>query len=121
MPRKILIADDEDEIIELVRATLEPAGYTVVSTGHGNRLPGLIGSEKPDLLLLDVLLPGLDGYSLQLQLAQNEETSTLPVIVITALPASRSLFEKFEQVKCFLDKPFDTSELLRKVKEIVGE
>ena len=120
MPKKILIADDEEDIVELLRFTLEPAGYAASSTGHGSALPSLVKREKPDLLILDVLLPGLDGYSLQLQFAQNEATRDLPVIVVTALPAARSLFGKFSQVKCFLNKPFDTGELLKKVSDLIG-
>lgn len=121
MAKKILIADDEEEIIELLRCTLEPAGYQVKSISYGTTLLSLLKTENPDLLILDVLLPGMDGYSLQLQLAQEESTRDMPVIVLTALPAARSLFEKFPQVKAFINKPFDTGLLLTKVKEVIGE
>jgi len=119
MTRKILIADDEEEILELIKTALEREGYGVVLVTHGSRLIPLIKTEKPDLLLLDVLLPGIDGYSLQLQLAQEEFTRELPVIVMTALPAARTLFEKFEQVKMFMTKPFEMDVLTNKVKEIL--
>lgn len=120
MAKTVVVADDEDEIVELLRTALESHGYTVLSTSHGAKLPELIKSSRPDLLLLDVLLPGLDGYSLQLQFAQDETTRHLPVIVITALPAARTLFEKFEQVKLFMHKPFDTDVLLKHVDEILS-
>lgn len=119
MPKKILVADDDEEIIELLKCAFESAGYLTVSVQHGAKLPSLIKREKPDLLILDVLLPGLDGYSLQLQFAQDEDTKNIPVIVLTALSASRSLFDKFQQVKCFMSKPFETGELLLEVKEIL--
>jgi DNA-binding response OmpR family regulator len=121
MPKKVLVADDEEEIVELLKSSFEMQGYSVVSTLHGSLLLNLVEREKPDLLVLDVMLPGIDGYSLQFQLSQGDATRNIPVIVITALPASRSLFEKFPQVKMFLNKPFDTGELLKKVKEILGE
>lgn len=121
MPKRILIAEDDEEIAEFLTAAFESSGYAVTHTAHGGRLPELVGKVRPDLLVLDVLLPGLDGYSLQLQLAQDESTKNLPVIVTTALPASRSLFTKFPQVRLFLEKPFDTNLLLAKVKEILGE
>lgn len=120
MAKKILIADDEQEIIDLVKTTLELGGYEVASITHGGQLPVAVKKEKPDLLILDVLLPGLDGYSLQLYLAQQEETKNIPVIVASALPAARALFEKFPQVKMFFDKPFEPDSLLKKVKEILG-
>jgi CheY-like chemotaxis protein len=118
MAKKILIADDEEEIIELLTCALKNAGYEVASTTSGALLAKMIKKEKPDLLILDVLLPGLDGYSLQLQFSMDPETTSLPVIVISALPAARSLFEKFSQVKLFLSKPFEVSELINKLKEL---
>jgi CheY-like chemotaxis protein len=121
MPKKILIADDEEEIIELLETALTPAGYSVVSTSNGSKLFDLIKKEQPGLLILDVLMPGFDGYSLQLHLSQEEFTKNLPVIIITALPAARTLFDKFQQVKFFVTKPFSTDEMVKKVKEILGE
>jgi len=121
MVKKILVADDEQEIIDLLKCTLEMGGYKVSSISHGGQIPLVLKNEKPDLLILDVLLPGLDGYSLQLYLSQQEDTKDLPVIVASALPAARALFEKFPQVKMFFDKPFEPELLLKKVKEILGE
>lgn len=120
MANKILVADDEEEIIELIATAFERDGYSVVSVTHGSRLISMIKIEKPDILILDLLLPGTDGYSLQLQLAQDEFTKDLPVIVMTALPAARALFEKIEQVKMFVTKPFEVDVLVEKVKEILG-
>jgi DNA-binding response OmpR family regulator len=120
MPKKVLIAEDDEEITELLKTTFETAGYAVTGTAYGGRLPDLIKKVCPDILILDVMLPGLDGYSLQLQLAQDEATRELPVIVTTALPATRALFEKFPQVKSFVDKPFDARELLDTVRGIIG-
>lgn len=121
MPRKILIADDEEEIIELITCALKSKGYEVVSTLSGSALLKLIKKEKPDLLILDIMLPGVDGYSLLLQFANDDEVKNIPVIIITALPAARSLFEKFTQVKLFLSKPFDTQEIVNKIKEIYAD
>jgi len=119
MPGKILVADDEEEIVEFIKTALEREGYSVLTASHGSRLTAIIKTNKPDLLILDVLLPGIDGYSLSLQLAQDDTTKDLPVIIMTALPASKTLFDKFEQVKLFLTKPFEIEVLMNKVKEIV--
>src|SRR3989339_1509147 len=100
--KKVLIADDEPEIVEMLEAILQTSGYQVFSVMNGSDLPRKVQEVKPDILLLDVLLPGIDGYSLQMRFAQEEETKDMPVIVITALPAARALFEKFPQVKLFL-------------------
>ncbi|MFH1368406.1 MAG: response regulator [Elusimicrobiota bacterium] len=121
MAKKILIADDDQEIIDFLNVTLDMGGYNVISVQHGGQVPAAVKKEKPDLLILDVLMPGLDGYSLMLYLAQQNDTKNIPVIVASALPATRSLFEKFQQVKVFFDKPFDSDKLLDKVREILGE
>lgn len=120
MPKKVLVADDEEEIVELLTVALEGAGYAVVSTIHGSRIPGLVEKEKPDLMILDVMMPGIDGYSLQLQFAENKSTKDIPVIIMTALPASRKLFERFPQMKHFVSKPFETEEITKKVQELLG-
>ncbi|MBN1823057.1 MAG: response regulator [Endomicrobiales bacterium] len=119
MSRKILIADDEDEIIEFIKAAFHGQDFKIVTTSVGSRVPVMIREEKPDLVFLDVMMPGLDGYSLVLQLSEKEETSKIPIVVMTALPASRQLFEKFGQVKHFVDKPFDAREMVKKAKEIL--
>src|SRR3989339_366889 len=118
MGKKILIADDEEEIIELLKCALEAAGYEISSAMHGGKLPAILESQKPDLLILDVLLPGIDGYSLILQLSQDSKTSSIPVVVLTALPASKPLFEKFSQVKAFYTKPFEPKELVEKIDSL---
>lgn len=120
MKKKILVADDDDGVVELLQSAFENAGYDVVCSQTGFKLLDLVVRERPDLIILDVMMPGMDGYSFQLKLDENESTSMMPVIIITALPAARSLFEKFPQVKLFLNKPFDTAELLSKVKELCG-
>ena len=121
MAKKILVADDEREILDLIEAALKNSGsnYDVVTVSNGSQLADVVHKENPDLLILDILLPGIDGYSLQLQFAQNESTKNMPVIVISALPAAKSLFEKFSQVKMFLSKPFSTQALINAVKEIL--
>ena len=121
MPKKVLVADDEEDIVSLIQTALELAGYEVVSTSHGSTLFAMIEEEKPELLILDVMLPGIDGYSLQLRLSADERTKDIPVIIVTALPAARTLFEKFDQVKMFLSKPFDAKVLTNKVEEIIGK
>ena len=121
MTKKILIVDDEKEIVELLEVALKAKGYNVISVAHGNTLFEIVVNEKPDLIILDILLPGLDGYSIQLQFAHQEETKNVSVIILTALPAAKTLFDEFKQVKGFISKPFEMANLLNKVNEILGE
>ncbi len=114
---KILIAEDESEIAELLKLGIEPDGYTVVNVFEGTGLIERIRVEKPALIIMDVLLPGIDGYTIMLQLSQDDELCAVPVMVITALPASKDMFDKFEQVKAFVVKPFEMASVLEIIKK----
>jgi len=112
MAKKVLVVDDEPEMVNLIKYTLEQGGFEVFSCDNGRAAMDEIGRVSPDLLVLDVMLPGIDGYSLQNAVAQDEKTKGIPVVVLTALEPSRALFQKFPQVACFMTKPFKPEDLL---------
>ncbi|OGR83958.1 MAG: hypothetical protein A2636_04295 [Elusimicrobia bacterium RIFCSPHIGHO2_01_FULL_64_10] len=117
---KILIADDEPEVLDFCRFSLQKLSHDLVEVQSGQDLIGKIKSEKPDLLILDVMLPGMDGYTVQLQMAEDGALSKIPVIVITALKPAESLFEKFPQVASVLSKPFSSERLAEAVREALS-
>jgi DNA-binding response OmpR family regulator len=119
--KKVLVIDDEPEMLNLVKFTLERGGFAVSTCDNGRSAWDAITANKPDLLVLDVMLPGIDGYSLQIKISQDDLTKHIPIVIMTALEPSRTLFKKFEQVKGFMTKPFKTDELLQKVEEIIGK
>ncbi|MCB4792323.1 MAG: response regulator [Elusimicrobia bacterium] len=119
MAKKILIVDDEKEVSDLLTIALKSKGYNVSAMAQGNSLFDIAVNEKPDLIILDILLPGIDGYSIQLQFAQQEETKNIPIIILTALPAAKALFDEFKQVRHFVSKPFEINSLLSKVEEVL--
>ena len=121
MPKKVLVIDDEPEMLNLVRFTLERGGYEVVTCDNGRHAWNAILHNKPDLLVLDVMLPGIDGYSLQIKISQDDATKSIPIIVLTALEPSKTLFKKFPQVAGFMTKPFKTDDLLDKVQQTIGK
>ena len=121
MAKKVLVVDDEPEMLNLIRFTLQQGGYDIVTCDTGRHAWNAIIDNKPDLLLLDVMLPGIDGYSLQIKISQDEATKNIPIIVLTALEPSRTLFKKFEQVKGFMTKPFKTDDLLGEVEKVIGK
>ena len=116
MAKKVMAIDDEPEMLNLVKFTLERGGFEVATCDNGGRAWDAIVKFKPDLLILDVMLPGLDGYSLQVKLAREALTKDMPVIVLTALEPARTLFQKFPQVAGFMTKPFATEDLLKTVQ-----
>ena len=121
MGNKILIVDDDPEISSLVQYTLESMGHQVQVCDNGREVMDALGAYKPDLLLLDVMLPGIDGYSLAHQITEGADTKELPIIVLSALEPSRPMFQKFTQVKAYLTKPFNTDDLMESVKNALTE
>jgi DNA-binding response OmpR family regulator len=116
MANRIMAIDDEPEMLSLVKFTLERAGYEVGTCDNGRQAWDAIIQFKPELLILDVMLPGIDGYSLQVKLAQEAATKDMPIIVLTSLEPAKTLFQKFPQVAGFMTKPFKPEELLENVQ-----
>lgn len=119
MAKKVLVIDDEPEMLNLVKFTLEKGGFEVSTCDNGRHAWDEIMRVRPDLLVLDVMLPGIDGYSLQLKIAQDPQTKDMPIVVVTALEPSKTLFQKFPQVVGFMTKPFKTEDLLQTVQTAV--
>ncbi len=117
MAKKVLVIDDEPEILNLVKYTLEHGGFEVFTCDNGRHAWDEIAKVKPDVLVLDVMLPGIDGYSLQLKIAAEPSTKDLPIVILTALEPSKTLFQKFPQVVAFMTKPFKTEDLLKTVSD----
>lgn len=115
----ILVAEDEPSILELVRTLLARSGHRIVEAASGPAAWNALSLEKPDLLILDVMLPGLDGHSLQMKLSQDGRFNDLPVIIMSALDYTADMFAKFPQVKGFLPKPFSPAQLDDMVARIV--
>lgn len=115
MSKRILLVDDEPEILDFLKYTLEQAAYEVSTCSSGKLVFDKVKTEKPDLVVLDVMLPGMDGYSLQQKIAGDPETKDIPIVVLTALEPSKILFSKFPQVVAFLTKPIKEDKLLEAV------
>ena len=121
MGNKILVVDDDPEISSLVQYTLESQGHTVRVCDNGREVLETLKSYKPDLLVLDVMLPGIDGYSLASQISEDGDLSAMPIIVLSALEPSRTMFQRFSQVAAFLTKPFNTDDLTEAIKNALAK
>lgn len=119
MPRKILAVDDEKHIVRLVQVNLERAGYEVVTANDGKEALQKVQDENPDLVVLDVMMPYMDGFEVLQNLRRNPATREIPVIMLTAKAQDADVFKGWQSgVDCYLTKPFNPMELLSFVKRI---
>jgi len=116
--RKILIVDDEPDFVKMVRMRLEASGYDVISSLDGSEGVAMAEREKPDAILLDIMMPKKDGYTVFRELKAKPATKKIPVIVITAKPGMKDLFE-MEGVDDYILKPFESEDLQFRVERVL--
>jgi DNA-binding response OmpR family regulator len=117
----VLVADDDPDILALVRFRLESGGYDVVAANDGEEALRLAVVRAPDLAVLDVMMPKLDGYEVTTRLRQNEGTRTMPVILLTARVQEADIARGFEVgADDYVKKPFSPQELGARVQAILG-
>ncbi|MBO7190811.1 MAG: response regulator [Elusimicrobiaceae bacterium] len=121
MKKKILIIEDEPAIIELLHLVLAREGYEVHTCQSGRDAIAAIKQVGPHLIILDVMLPGLDGASIVRIMHEDEFLSSIPVIVTSALLESERMFTPYPQVKGFCAKPFVLKDFIIKVKQAIGD
>ena len=115
----ILVVDDQAQNVRLLDAVLSPRGYRVVSADSGEQALDLLNEEQPHLVLLDILMPGMDGYEVCRRIRANPDTAYLPVVMITASDAQQKVRGIESGADDFITKPFDQAELLARVKSLV--
>ena len=120
LPARILVVDDRAENRELLQASLERAEYTVLTAASGHEALEAVVRHRPDLILLDVMMPGLDGYEVCRRLKADPATAFLPVIVVTALHDFAHRLRGIEAgADEFLTKPFRHEELWTRVRALL--
>jgi two-component system alkaline phosphatase synthesis response regulator PhoP len=120
MAKKILIADDEHDVLELVTDILVAAGYDVVCAADGQEALERIAQEKPDLILLDIRMPIMDGIETCRRIKEDTTLEKIPILFVSANSKGMSP-EVFDLTKAqgYIRKPFEASFLLQKVKELL--
>ncbi len=119
MPRKILTCDDEKHIVRLIQVNLERQGYEVITAFNGAECLELVAADRPDLIVLDVMMPEMTGFEVLEALKKNPETAEIPVIMLTARAQDADVLRGWQSgVECYLTKPFNPMELIAFVKRI---
>jgi len=117
---RILVVDDEEDLIELVRYNLEQEGFQVKSAFDGESALKIARQELPDLLLIDLMLPGMDGLELCRSLRSDNRTASIPVIMLTAKSAESDRIVGLELgADDYVVKPFSPRELAARVKAVL--
>ncbi len=114
--KKILVVDDEPTIRDVVAALLEDEGYAVVVAHTGLRALELLPLERPDLVIMDVMMPGLDGREVFRRMRENRNGHAPPVVMMSAA-VERDLLDP--NVAAFLPKPFDLTDLLDTIERVL--
>ncbi len=120
MNNKILVVDDDVAINELIKVNLELAGYKVIQANDGIKGFALAKQEAPSLVILDVMMPDVDGFTVAKRIRQNEETKDTPILMLTALSQINDKVKGFNiGVDDYLVKPFELEELLVRVRALL--
>lgn len=120
--KKILLVDDEPQLVEMVKMRLEANNYEVILARDGEQALEKARGEKPDLIILDIMLPKLDGYKVCRMLKFDDKYSSIPVIMFTARSqeSEKSMGEEVG-ADAYIIKPFEPQMLLSKIKELLKE
>jgi phosphate regulon transcriptional regulator PhoB len=117
---KILIVDDEQDIVELISYNLEKEGFKIVKAYDGEAAHRLVRSEKPDLMILDLMLPKMNGLDVCKAIRRNPETANLPIIMLTAKGDETDKIIGLEiGADDYVTKPFSVKELIARVRTIL--
>jgi two-component system alkaline phosphatase synthesis response regulator PhoP/two-component system response regulator VicR len=118
--KKILAVDDQPQIVRLIQVNLQKAGFQVITAFDGEEGLQKVREEKPDLIILDVIMPKRDGFQVLRAIKSNPETRHLPVIMLTVKAQDADIFEGLKEgAELYLPKPFHPTELVSLVQRVL--
>ena len=119
--KTIVIADDDEDLRLLVKVTLENPAYNIFTAVDGTQALEAVNQHHPDLLIIDWMMPGLNGCEVVTQLRQHPDMATLPVVMLTARDSQEAQAQTaFLALAGYLVKPFSPLELIQKVREVLA-
>ena len=121
MSYKVLIVDDEVHLAKILQFTLRHAGYEALLAHDGREALEAVKRETPDLILLDLMLPVMDGYKVCNVLKDDQRYASIPVIILSARDLNNEKLESPVRADLFMGKPFNTENLLSEVSRLISE
>lgn len=120
--KTIMVVDDNPDIITIVKTILEGRGYTVFSASSGPELLSMLPNHKPDLIILDIMMPEMDGLEVLTRLKGKTETATTPVILLTAKVQYEDVLGGYKLgADYYITKPFTSTQLVNGINLLLGE
>ena len=122
-PIRVVCIEDEPDMIDLVRLILAPQGFEVVGASNGAEGLRLVESLRPALVLLDLMMPNMDGWEVYQRMKANDEMNKIPVIVITAKAQSidKMLGLRIAKVDDYITKPFGPTQLIKSIEKVLAK
>ena len=119
--KKILVVDDENDVLLMLEKRLTVEGYSVITTTKSTNAMALAKSQHPDIIILDIVMPGMDGGEVAAKLREHPLTRSIPVIFLTALLSKTEEYHENRMIGSNITfaKPFDTEELLAQIKGLL--
>jgi len=115
---KILVADDSPFVLEIVETVLKSEGFEVITASDGIEAWDKIQKERPDIVIVDIIMPGLNGYQICEKIKHDEELKSLPVLVLTTKAQDKDIeLAQASGADLYMTKPFDPDELAAKVRK----
>jgi CheY-like chemotaxis protein len=119
MPKTILIVDDEEIVVDISRRKLIQEGYMVIGVGDGEKALQVLREGPVDLIVLDVEMPNMNGYTFMGEREKIPGGNSAPVIVLTAYDSMEPIFKR-HGIRAYLQKPLQFQDLLLKIREVLG-
>jgi len=123
MGKKILVVDDDPSVLKVLSLSLRTAGYDVLTCDHGKEAAGLAKRERPDLVIMDIMLEDTDGIESSAELKKEETTRNIPVIFLTGLQSRRDEREQGNEIagRLIFAKPFDSQKLVQRIHALLDK
>lgn len=118
---KVLVVDDDPSIVKVIRLLLKSRGFEICEALNGASCLETAANEHPDIILLDIMMPDIDGYEVCRHLKANESTADIPVVFVTAKTSEEDMQHGLELgAKAYIKKPFSPRDLAQKINEVLG-